>query len=72
MNLKLDEIKKKKTRGEVKMPDYNMFVCTICNKLGQISRGVIVPNIVNPKENTIVHKRCEKEVYKQLSKRVTK
>jgi len=48
------------------MNDYGMFVCPICNELGQISRGILVPNITNRNEKVIVHKKCETIAYKQL------
>lgn len=48
------------------MKDYGMFICQVCNELGHKTRGEIVPNPTNPKENIMVHKRCSKTVYKQL------
>jgi len=48
------------------MKDYGMFVCPICNELGHTTRGETVPNITNPKEKVMIHKRCVKTAYKQL------
>jgi len=45
---------------------YGIFVCPICNELGQVTRASLVPNITNKKEKVSVHKSCEKTAYKQL------
>ena len=47
--------------------DYGIFVCPICNEVGQIERGVLVPQQCNTSEKEMIHKKCETSAYKFLA-----